>query len=106
MKKAIVLFLSLVCTLGLIACTQKEYKVEFARDYGIVNSLKETYAPGEEVTVELATFTEGWYVLYVNGVEQEISSSDSESTYFTFTMPSEDVLITIEERDADFGFHE
>lgn len=102
MKKTLALALILVCALGLFACAQKEYKVEFAGNYLVVNSVKDTYAPGEEVTVKLAIVTESYYVFYVNGVVQERDPSDLEFLSYTFTMPSEDVLITIEAHDVVF----
>ena len=102
MKKTLALALILVCALGLFACAQKEYKVEFAGNYLVVNSVKDTYAPGEEVTVKLPIVTESYYVFYVNGVVQERDPSDLEFLSYTFTMPSEDVLITIEAHDVVF----
>jgi len=96
MKRVFAVILILVWVLALAACAPKVYKVEFAEEYPIVNELQETYAPGEEITVKLEATTEGYYSLYVNGVAQQIASSDLEGTCFTFTMPKEDVLIKVE----------
>lgn len=103
MKRIIALVIVAVFIWGMAACTQAKYKVELADNYPIENKLKHTYTAGEEVTVKLATMTEHYYVLYVNGVEQDMdrASSDLTFTYFTFTMPSEDVLIEIEDRWVD-----
>ena len=100
MKKLIALFLTLVCTLGAAGCGTASYKVEIADNYPIANRIKQTYAPGEAVTIKLETITEHYYVLSVNGeeVEMDRDTSDLTYTYFTFTMPGEDVLIQIEDK--------
>ena len=99
MKKSIALILLVGLALGLVSCSIPTYKVEFASDnYPIVNDLKKEYAAGEEVTIQLETLTEHYYVLFVNDVEQTETSIDQNITCFTFTMPSEDVLIKIEDR--------
>ena len=69
----------------------------------LVNELKDTYAAGEEVTIQLATITEHYYILTVNGEPQsmDMASSDLMYTYFRFTMPSEDVRIEIRMKAAD-----
>ena len=79
------------------------YTVEIANseNYPILNELKDSYEVGEKVTIELETITEHYYVLYVNGVEQspdESISNDWSVTYYTFSMPAENVIITIEDR--------
>ena len=106
MKKIIALVLSVMFTLGMFACSQIEYKVEIAGNYPIANELEKTYSAGEEVTIKLETITEHYYVLCVNGVKQEWDreSSDMVYTYFTFTMPNEDVLIEIESRGVDIPY--
>ena len=105
MKKVCTFFLVIVCVLCLVACsTETQYKVKFAANYEIANDLKETYSAGEKVTIQLPTITDHYYVLYVNGVKQnpdESVSDDWTFTYYTFTMPSEDVLIEIEDRWVD-----
>ena len=106
MKKTVIFFLSLILLLGMTSCKPTKYKVEIAENYPIVNELQAAYAAGEEVTVKLATITEHYYVLTVNGVPQEHDrdASDMMFTYFTFTMPSEDVLIVIEDRWVDIPY--
>ena len=103
MKKIIAFFLSFILLSGMPACNQAKYKVEIADNYEISNKLKNAYSAGEEVTIRLETITEHYYVLWVNGIEQEPDrdSSDMMFTYFTFTMPNEDVLIEIEDRWVD-----
>ena len=100
MKKTVALFLVLICILGMVGCNNAKYTVEIADNYPIANKLKNTYAPGEEVTVKLETITEHYYVLSVNGdeVEMDRDTLDLTYTYFTFTMPGEDVLIQIEDK--------
>ncbi len=102
MKKYLTLFLSVVLTFSLAACSKK-YKVTFASDYEIVNELKEAYSAGEEVTVQLPTITEHSYVLFLNGAKRDmdLARSDLEFTYFVFPMPEEDVLVEIEDRWFD-----
>lgn len=79
------------------------YKVTVAGEVAIENALKPRYAAGEQVTVKLATVTEHFYILYVNGTEQAMDMDASDLTYtcFTFTMPAEDVLIEIEDKWVD-----
>ena len=103
MKKIAALLLVLICTLGIVGCSKAKYKVEIADNYPIVNKLKSTYTTGEEVTVKLKTITEHYYILSINGVQQEMDrdASDLTYTYFTFTMPDKDVLIQIEDRWVD-----
>lgn len=103
MRKFIPLLLALACTLGMVGCRKAPYKVEITDNYPIVNHLKQTYAAGEEVTVKLETITEHYYVLSVNGeeVEMDRDASNLTYTYFTFTMPGEDVLIQIEDKWVD-----
>jgi len=113
MKKLITLMLVLLCIVLLNACSvgvwdhfsfqsdiaNTAYKVKIVDDYPIENTLASTYRAGEQVTVKLCTVTESYYRVYVNGIEQEKDRalSDDFYTYFTFTMPGEDVLIKIEE---------
>ena len=82
------------------------YTVEIANseNYPILNELKASYRMGEKVTIELETVTEHYYVLYVNGVEQspdETGTNDWSVTCYTFSMPAENVIITIEDRWVD-----
>lgn len=117
MKKWIVFFLILSCLAGLAACsgnetelanaqeeeTNKVYKIEIADSYPIENTLKSAYEAGETVTIQLSTVTEHYYKVYVNGAEQTMDTSASDLTYsyYSFTMPDEDVLIEIEDISVD-----
>ena len=100
MKKTVALFLLFICILGMVGCNKAKYTVEIADNYPIANRVKPNYAADEEVTVKLETITEHYYVLSVNGeeVEMDRDTSDLTYTYFTFTMPGEDVLIQIEDK--------
>ena len=106
MKKMIAFLLSLILLSGMTACNQTKYKVEIADNHAIANELKNAYSAGEEVTIQLETITEHYYVLWVNGVQQEPDrdASDMMFTYFTFIMPDEDVLIEIEDRWVDIPY--
>ena len=106
MKKMIACLLSLILLSGMTACNQTKYKVEIADNHAIANELKNAYSAGEEVTIQLETITEHYYVLLVNGVQQEPDrdASDMMFTYFTFIMPDEDVLIEIEDRWVDIPY--
>ena len=117
MNKVIALVLILACVLCLVACaagdidntnpqtetTKKTYMVEIADDYPIENTLKSAYEAGEEVTIKLSTITEHYYILTVNGTELDFDrdASDMTYTYYTFTMPSKDVLIEIADVSVD-----
>ena len=54
------------------------------------------YRQGQKVTLKLDTVTEQYYRVFVNGEEIQMSSSDLEYTYFTFTIPATDVYVEIE----------
>lgn len=116
MKKLITVVLVLVTIFVLTACSSKGvYNLEFAAAYGdyeILNDVDRAYAAGDEVTIQLATVTEQYYVVYVNGTEipRDDEASDMEYSFYTFTMPAEDVLVKIETKGAqpmpvyDVGF--
>lgn len=117
MKKLIGFILTLVYVVNLVACsadntgnikpltetTNTTYKVKIVDDYPIENTLNNTYEAGEQVTIKLSTITEHYYIVYVNGVEQDFDrdASDMTFTYYTFTMPSKDVLIEIKDVSVD-----
>lgn len=117
MKKLIVLVLVLACVLCLVACTagdidntnpqtettKNTYTVEIADNYPIENTLISAYEAGEEVTIKLSTITEHYYIVTVNGTELDFDrdASDMTYTYYTFTMPSKDVLIEITDVSVD-----
>lgn len=117
MKKLIGIFLTLVCVVNLVGClanntdnikpltetTNTTYKVKIVDNYPIENTLNNAYEPGEQVTIKLSTITEHYYIVYVNGVEQDFDrdASDMTYTYYTFTMPSNDVLIEIKDVSVD-----
>ena len=117
MKKIIALLLALSCVLCLVACasgdidntnpqtetTKNTYMVEIADNYPIENTLKRAYKAGEEVTIKLSTITEHYYIVTVNGTELDFDrdASDMTYTYYTFTMPSKDVLIEIADVSVD-----
>ena len=111
MKKLLSLVLVLACALCLVACaagdidntnpqtetTKNTYMVEIIDNYPIENTLKSAYDAGEQVTIKLCTITEHYYIVTVNGTELDFdrNASDMTYTYYTFTMPSKDVLIEI-----------
>lgn len=117
MKKWIVFFLILSCLAGLAACSENEtelanaqeeetnkvYKIEIADSYPIENTLKTAYEAGETVTIQLSTITEHYYKVYVNGAEltMDTAASDLTYSYYSFTMPDEDVIIEIEDVSVD-----
>ena len=80
------------------------YTVEIAdHSHPVINALESTYKAGDQVTIQLGTVTEGYYAVYVNGAELDPDRAASDRTYtcYTFTMPSEDVLIEIESISVD-----
>ncbi len=101
MKKVLILCLSMLLVFAVVGCQKAEtnnagqYSVTILNDYPIKNQLKASYQAGEKVTVELDTVTEQYYVFCVNDMVCEPSKSDLSSTYFTFTMPNENVVIDI-----------
>ncbi len=105
MKKIIAVCLALVVVLSVVGCSKTDsYSVTIKDNFPIVNELKSTYQAGEEVTIQLATVTEQYYVLYVNGEEQQQTNMDMLYTYFTFAMPSEDVTIVIDIVGVDIPY--
>ena len=106
MKKLIGITLALICLLVGCDAAPSRYTVTIAPSGStvyLVNELKDTYAAGEEVTIQLQTITEHYYILTVNGAEQpmDMEASDLMYTYFRFTMPSEDVTIEIQQKAAN-----
>ncbi|MBQ4062331.1 MAG: hypothetical protein IJD14_05730 [Christensenellaceae bacterium] len=117
MKKLTAIILTFICAVSVAACsvnntdninTQAEttnttYKVRLADNYPIENTLNNTCEAGEQVTIKLGRITEGYYEVYVNGVKQDFDTDafDSVFIYYTFTMPSKDVLIEIKEVSVD-----
>lgn len=90
---------------------ERKYKVEIlnADSFDIINELKKSYAAGEKVTIQLSTITEHYYLVYVNGVEQErddLIDGDWTVTTYSFVMPNEDVTVKIEERWVDIPYPE
>ena len=83
--------------------TKNTYMVEIADNYPIENTLKSAYEAGEQVTIKLSTITEHYYIVTVNGTEMDFDrdASDMTYTYYTFTMPSKDVLIEIADVSVD-----
>ncbi len=86
---------------GTLVWDLTKYKLKIDGDCRPENELKSEYSAGETVTLKLATVTEHYYVLSVNGVEQRAESSDLGYTYYTFTMPYEDVTVKIEDKWVD-----
>lgn len=103
MKNLMAFLLAVCCAIGLSGCKKTEYSVTIADNYPIANTLENTYQSGEQVTIKLETVTEHYYVLKVNGVEQDMDreASDLVYTYFTFPMPNEDVVVQIEDRGVE-----
>lgn len=101
MRRLVIILLALCVLVGIVGCkkvpAKETYKVTITDNYPIANALESTYAPGETVTIQLETITEHYYVLTVNGVAQEMDreASDLTYTYFTFTMPKENVVVEI-----------
>lgn len=69
----------------------------FAPDY----VPQESYRAGEEVLIKLATVTEQYYRLYVNGEEVPMYDADLYDTWFSFRMPDSDVIVDIEVVSVD-----
>ncbi len=105
MKKIIVLCLVLLVILSMVGCNKSDsYSVTIKDNYPIVNELKSNYQAGEEVTIQLETVTEQYYVLSVNGESQQQTKADMNYTYFTFIMPSENVTIVIDTLGVDIPY--
>ena len=117
MKRLIALVLALACALCLMACAagdidnsnqqtetaKNTYRVEITDNYPIENTIKSAYEAGDQVTIKLSTITEHYYIVTVNGTELDFDrdASDMTYTYYTFTMPSKDVLIEIADVSVD-----
>ena len=102
MKKFLALLL-VVAILFAVGCAAKKYQVEVEGRHKLASEIKDSYAAGEEIKLQLETVTGHYYVVSVNGEKQEMDreASDAEYTYYTFTMPEEDILIKIESKWAD-----
>lgn len=118
MRKLFLFLLAVSCMIVLTACSSREtigsnqqiesmsatYRVEIIdNSHPVVNPLENAYKAGEQITLQLETVTEGYYVVFVNDVEQpmDMEASDRYYTFFTFTMPDEDIVIRIERVSVD-----
>ena len=117
--KRIVLLLMVICVLlCLCSCNEETpdttviasagewqtYKLKISNDGMLINEVKSEYAAGEEVTIQLETMTEHYYIVTVNGVEIEMTPSVSGETIYSFIMPKEDVLLQIEDKWVDIPY--
>ncbi len=100
MKKFLALLL-VAAILFAAGCAAKKYQVEVEGRHKLASEIKDSYAAGEEIKLQLETVTGHYYVVSVNGEKLERDTSDAEYTYYTFTMPEEDILIKIESKWAD-----
>lgn len=99
MKKMTTILLLLAMVFLLFGCSQEEtYKLEIQNGISVMNEVKSEYAAGEEVTIQLETMSEHYYIVTVNGKEIERTKSDAGDTVYSFTMPEEDVLVKIEDK--------
>lgn len=75
----------------------QKFKLQIQSDYSdnIVNELEDSYIAGEKISIQLETITEHYYVVTVNGLTIPQADSSLEYTYFVFSMPEEDVVLSI-----------
>lgn len=100
MKKFLALLL-VAAILFAAGCAAKKYRVEVEGRHKLASEIKDSYAAGEEIKLQLETVTGHYYIVSVNGEKLERDASDAEYTYYTFVMPEEDILIKIESKWAD-----
>lgn len=105
MKKLTATVLVLVLVFVLLGCSQEtKYKLEISDDSLVISEMKREYAAGEEVTIQLCTITEHYYIVSVNGQEIDKAPSERGTIYYSFTMPEEDVLVEIESIYVDIPY--
>ena len=92
--RSLCLALALVLTvLGLGCNNTKTYSISFAGDNAdLIDSMPTEAAEGEEVDITVFFVTDVDLKLYANGEE----ITQQEGNKFTFTMPAEDVEITLQ----------
>ena len=96
-RKVIILILAFVLLI-LALCSRTTYTVKIVDDYPLENELKRGYPAGATVTVVLPTITEHAYHVFINGDRcAQDKKSNLEYSFFTFTMPDQDVVIEIED---------
>lgn len=125
MKKALLVILTAItCLVLLCGCGDDDYeKVSFGNDRGDVSAKndeyykvdfkstegfaddftpKSEYRVGEIVEIKLVTATENYYRVFANReqVYMDDERSDMSYSYFTFTMPAEDVVVSINSVDV------
>ena len=125
MKKALfVILTAITCLVLLCGCGDDDYeKVSFGNDSGDVSAKndeyykvdfkstegfaddftpKSEYRVGEIVEIKLVTATENYYRVFANReqVYMDDERSDMSYSYFTFTMPAEDVVVSINSVDV------
>ena len=105
MKKLTATVLVLVLVFVLLGCSQEtKYKLEISDDSVVIGEMKSEYAAGEEVTLQLWTISEHYYIVSVNGETIDKAPSEKGTTYYSFTMPEEDVLVEIESIYVDIPY--
>ncbi len=97
MKRIIGMFLLVYVVLCFVGC-EAGYEVTLLGEYDLVDELKDTYKEGEQVVINLWDISDGYYKVYLDGVEvpRNDESRDLESTCFKFTMPNKSVEVKIE----------
>jgi len=105
MKKLTATVLVFVLVFVLFGCSQEtKYKLEISDDSVVIGEMKSEYAAGEEVTLQLWTISEHYYIVSVNGETIDKAPSEKGTTYYSFTMPEEDVLLEIESIYVDIPY--
>lgn len=81
----------------------QKFKLTIQSDYAdnIVNELEDSYLAGEKIVIQLETITEHYYVVTANNITLPQADSRLEYTYFVFSMPEEDVVLSITQKGVE-----
>lgn len=94
--KILAIFIGVLMTFTLFGCGKQKYKVNL--ESSIFECKKTEYAEGEKVTVYydlIATDTDYSFKVEGGDVEYKVSYDDKHGYVITFTMPANDVTVSV-----------
>ena len=101
-KRVLFLIMGVLLVMGLFGCGEKKYRLSFDDEFGF-RSEKSSYAAGEQVRVVydlIASDTDYSFRIEPEEVELHREYDGTQGYVFTFTMPAQDVFMSVESRNS------
>ena len=86
--------------LMLIGCFGQKYNVDYDGKKDFFNGAKDSYRAGAKVRLSYMIATDTDYAFYLDGERLPMEYDGESSFIITFTMPSHDVKLTVDERNT------